>query len=431
MSNRGTGLEHPRTGERRIIGVLDLGTTKCCCLIAEVAAAAPGAPNGAAPKLRILGVGHRRSRGMKAGVIVDLEEAEGVVRATISQAEKMAGVTLDAIYIGVAFGRMRSLHFSAQADVESGTVQDRDVARVMEAGRSYAQRNGRALVHLNRIGFCVDQLPGVRDPRGRPCRRLAAELHAVTVDDAPLRNLLLLVERCHLSTAGLIATPYASAMACTTEEERRLGCLCLDIGGGTSASAVFSDGHFLFADVAPLGGSHLTFDIARALATPLAHAERIKVLYGTVIGAPSDDREPIEYTAAEGDGERPAKTTRAYLRDIARARVASLVGQVSERLERSRMAAYTGNRVVLTGGASELVGLSQYVAGLVRGRVRAARPRLAYNLAEAVSGPAFSTVLGLLYAAVQPHSGICDYEEPDPLGAGFVDRLGRWLRESF
>ncbi len=305
---------------RGIVGLLDVGTSKIVCLIAAPQARsreAGGGPGG----LRVYGVGHQRSRGLKAGVITDLEAAEQAVRDAVSQAERMAGVELDEVFLSVSCGRLRSHNFAANADVEAGVVTDNDIARVLAGGRAYAEREGRTLVHLNRYGFRLDGSAGVREPRGMAARKLSADLHAVTADDAPLRNLMLVVERCYLSVAGIVATPYASALAATSEEERRLGVTCIDIGGGATTIAVFSEGQFLYTDAIPVGGNHITFDIARNLQTPLAEAEQIKALYGTLVGAPSDEHEAFSFPLAGEEDGALAHTTKARLTTVIRPRM--------------------------------------------------------------------------------------------------------------
>ncbi len=156
-----------------------------------------------------MGVGHQRSRGVKAGVITDLDEAEAGVRATIAQAERMAGVTLEEVLVSVSCGRLKSQNFAASAEVESRVVTDEDIARVMAGGRAHAESEGRTLVHLNRLGFRLDGVSGMRDPRGMAARKITADLHAVTADDAPVRNLLMVIERCYLNVAGLIPSGLA------------------------------------------------------------------------------------------------------------------------------------------------------------------------------------------------------------------------------
>ena len=257
------------------------------------------------PVLRLAGLGMQRSKGVKAGVLTDLDEAESVVRGVIGQAERAAGISVGGFTLSVSAGRISSVHCTARTEVETGCVTEDDLARLMAAGESYAERNGRTLLHLNHLGYEVD---GARR-RARSARAFGATtfggLHAVTADEAPLRNLLVLIDRCYASCDGLVAAPYASALAATTPEERQFGVTCIDFGAGTTSIALFSDGRFTGTDVIPVGSQHITYDIAKALQTPLAEAERIKTLYGTMLKAQSDEHELFSYPIAgeEDDGE--------------------------------------------------------------------------------------------------------------------------------
>ena len=417
-----------RTSAPRILGLLDIGTSKVACLIVALDPRGPSILPGMRTPFRVLGIGHQRSRGLKAGVITDLEEAEVAVRAAVDQAEQMAGVTLGEVYVSVACGRLRSEVFAANADVATGVVGDEDVARVLEGGRAYAERDGRMLVHMNRIAIRLDGAPGGGDPRGLAAHRLTADLHAVTADDAPVRNLLLLVERCHLDVAGLVVAPYASALAATSVEERRLGVTVLDIGSGTTSVAIFADGAFIDAETIPVGGGHMTFDIARGLQAPLADAERIKALYGTLVPAPSDEHESFSYPlAGEADGTLH-QSTKARLAEILRPRVSGLIGLVRERLDASGMADFAGDRVVLTGGASQVIGLGEHVANLLGRRVRVSGPDAASALPSGLMAPSFATVIGLVAAAAAGDGLVAAHRDRARLAQSYLGRVGQWLR---
>jgi cell division protein FtsA len=416
--------------DREVVGLLDIGTSKVCCLII-VRGSDAGSATTATGATRMAGIGHQRSRGVKAGVIVDLNEAEQAVRAAVGQAERMAGVRLDDVYVGVACGRLQSAHFVAHADLASGLAEETDIRRLMVGGRAYAEREGRALVHLNRIAYRLDGGPGVRDPRGMAGRRLSADLHAVTADEAPLRNLLVLLERCHLTVTGIVPSPLASALAASSEEERRLGVMCLDIGGGMTTIAGFADGHFLFAETVPVGGNHLTFDLARALRTPLAEAERIKTLYGTLVTARSDEHEAVSYPLAGEDEPALSQTTKAHLRNLLQQRVENLFALVRERLERSTVGAYASERVVLTGGTSQLVGIAEFAANVLGRPTRVARPQPLGGMPGNASSPAFSTAIGLVSAVQGQADCVASYYKREARASGYLARMGRWLRDSF
>jgi cell division protein FtsA len=414
------------TSDRRgqqVFGILDIGTAKVAAavVVAELAHTEP----------RIVGFGMQRSKGVKAGVLTDLDAAEMAVRTAISQAERAAGVTLESVSASVSCGRLKSMHFAANTAVESGVVTDADIGKMLEGGRAYAERDGRTLLHMNRIGFRLDGIEGVRDPKGLAARQLSAHLHAVTADEAPLRNLLLLIERCYLGCDGLVASPYASALATTTQEERAIGVTVIDFGAGTTSISLFSDGRFVGADVIPVGSQHITFDIAKALQTPLSEAERIKTLYGTLVSAQSDEHESLSYAlAGEEDGET-YQTTKARLTDIIRPRVAQIMNLVRERLAQNGASGYAGDKVVLTGGASQLLGISGFTANELGRPVRLGRPVALPGLPESLTGPQLATLTGLAISAGQAGGDYAGYQSWQAPQKGYFGRVGSWLKAGF
>jgi cell division protein FtsA len=410
-----------RGGSRRVTGVLDIGTSKIACLIATT-------DQGG---VRILGVGHQRAEGVKGGVIIDLDKAEQAARAAIAQAERMAGVELAEVHVAISCGRLKSHNFTARADVENGLVAESDLDRLLKAGQVFAERDGRALVHMNEVALRIDGAPGSRDPRGMAARRLELDLHAVTADEAPLRNLLMAVGRCYLDVASHVPAPYASALAATSEDERRLGVTAVDIGAGTTSIAMFAEDRFVHACSALLGGAQITFDIARALHAPLAEAERIKALYGTVISAPSDEHDVFSYPAAGEEEGVVHHMTKAELAEIVRPRVTAIVDHIRQRLADCEMTAYAGRCLVLTGGTSQLTGLADFVAAELGRPVRVAGPQAVAGLPPAVSSPAFSAVVGLLLAETQGAADRRIYRSRDPEAGSYLKRVGSWLREGF
>jgi cell division protein FtsA len=426
-SPSGQGRQPSKPSPRDHIGVLDIGTSKVVCMIATTR---PG-PAGAPPITEFAGLGHQRSRGIKAGVIIDLDAAEHAVRAAVAQAERMAGVTLDEVQIGVACGRLKSSHFTAEAKIARGVVQASDVARLSDGARSYTEKDGRVLVHLNRLVYTLDGASGIRDPFGMAGRQLSASLHAVTADDAPLRNLRLLAERCYLTPSNLVPTALASALAATTEDERRLGVTLVDIGAGVTTIAVFADGQYIFADTLAQGGSQVTYEIAKSLAAPLAEAERIKAVYGTMVVAASDERDVFSYSlAGETDGLRQA-SNKARLRSMIRPRVQALLLHVRDRLDAAGMSAYGGGRMVLTGGGAQVIGLANFAAEVLARPVRIGRPALLAGAPSSLSGPAFASVFGLIAAANDPAAAVLAGARRPELASGYLGRMGQWLRESF
>jgi cell division protein FtsA len=411
----------------RTFGLLDIGTSKtvAAVIVAEFVSGV------AEPSLRLAGLGLQRSKGVKAGVLTDLDDAESVVRTVIAQAERAAGVSVGSFSVSVACGRLSSVHCTTRTEVETGHVTDADLQRLMQAGESYAERDGRTLIHLNRLAYELDGVTGIADPRGLSARRLSAALHAVTADEAPLRNLLVLIERCYAGCDGLVAAPYASALAVTSQEERQFGVTCIDFGAGTTSIAFFADGVFAGAEVIPVGGHHLTYDIARTLQTPLVEAERIKTLYGTLLNAQSDEHESFSYPMTGEDDDASYETTKARLADIIRPRVQQLLGLVRERLALNAASPYAGDKIVLTGGASQLLGLSEFVANEFGRYVRVGRPSDLAGLNASLSGPQLATITGMAIATAKGTGGLSIPGSRKVLQRGYLGRVGTWLKSAF
>jgi cell division protein FtsA len=295
-------------------------------------------------------------------------------------------------------------------------------------------RPGRAVLHSLPIGFALDDARGVRDPRGMLGRRLGVDMHVVTLDAATVRNLMLCVERCHLSVEAMVAGPYVAGLAALSDDEADLGAAIVDIGAGATTVAVFAGGHFVHADSFALGGRHITMDLARGLNAGIADAERVKTLYGSILSGGSDEHDMIAVTAGAEGGEPAHVVPRASLVRIIKPRAEEILEMVRDRLAKSPFAAEPRGRVVLTGGSSQLNGLPELAASILRRQVRIGRPLGLSGMPEAAKGPAFATAAGLL---VYPQLAHLEHFEPRrarallPGNDNYFTRVGRWLRESF
>ena len=411
-----------------VIGLLDIGTSKIVCVIVAV----PQSRTAASLRqveVRVLGTGVCASRGVRSGTVFELHEAEQAVREAVAQAERVACTAVERVLLAVACGRLKSSTFTADTKIEGCVVEAADIERLMAAARKHVERDGRALLHMNCISYKLDGTNGVGHPQGLAGSALGADLHAVTADDAPLRNMVHVVERAYLSASALVPVPYASALAATTGEERQLGVLCLDIGAGTTALATFAQGHLLSSEVVPIGGNHATFDLAQSLSAPVYEAERIKKDHVSLARSASDDQDVIAYVLADEEAGADARTTKGQVRAIVRDRMLRLFGDVAERLERSNTARYA-KRIVLTGGASQQVGLGELAADLFARPVRVARMQPIDGLPAGFAGPAFSTAVGLVQIALDPSAGM-HWEQSGLAARGYLQRMGQWLRESF
>jgi cell division protein FtsA len=411
--------------------VLDIGTSKTVCLIV-----AP--PNSRANGLwrrqgaSVLGYGLQPSRGLKAGAVIDLDGAEQVLRAAVTQAEEAAGLTVEEVMVGVGGSRLKSHAFEAETRIADRIVADADADRLGAAGRNYAQRDGRALLHLERLAYRLDGAAGVSSPRGMAGDLLTADFHAVTAEEAPLRNLLHVVERALLAPAGVAPAAYASGLAVTTEAERQLGVTVIDMGAGATALAMLADGHLIALETVALGGQHVTFDIARTLSAPFAEAERLKTLHGSVEEGAATAREVVSYALSGGPEPALEEATKADINEIVAGRMTDLLGHALERIERSGVGDQAGHTVVLTGGGSQLRGLAELAQDLLGRPVRIGQPEAAPGLPAAYCNPVFSTAVGLIPIALDPGVRLDGRRAGGATqGAGYFRRVGQWLREGF
>lgn len=406
-----------------LIAALDVGSSKVCCFIAR-------ADGG---NLRVIGIGHQLSRGLRSGNVVDMDAAEASIRAAVETAERMCGETIRDVYLSISAGNPQSHTMGVEMAIDGHEVTDADVARVLDQGRRLDQPGDREIVHSIPVGYTIDGSRGIKEPRGMACGRLGVTMHVISAASGPLRNLATCVARGHLRIAGRVVSPFASGLACLVEDEMDLGATLIDMGGGTTSMAVFYDGQLVHADVVPLGGAHITNDIARGLSTPLAHAERLKTLYGTVLPSQADENEIIDVPqVGEIDEHAQNPVPRSILTGIVKPRVEEILEQVRERLQQSGFERLAGRRVVLTGGASQLQGVRELSARILDKQVRLGRPIRVGGLAEATGGPAFSVCAGLLsYAQQEQAQRVVHFEEPEPETNGAFARIGRWFKANF
>lgn len=420
-----------------IVTVLDVGSTKISCVMAKLAPCEEKAHlPGRTHSVEVIGFGHQRSRGVKSGVVTELDSAEQAIRQAVDAAERQAGMTVESIIVNVSSGRLKGQTISASINLGNHAVTDTDIQRVLAAGARRAQAVERKLVHTVPVSFTLDAENGIRDPRGMEGAMLGIDMHVLTADAAPLRNLELCINRAHLSVEDLVATPYASGLSVLVDDEAELGAACIDLGGGTTTISVFSESKFVHGDAIAIGGNHVTMDIARGLSARLDDAEALKVRFGSMISSASDEREMIAVKAIDDDRPEAARQIpRAILTKIVKARVEETLELVRDRLNQSGYGRVIGKRVVLTGGASQLQGLPEAAKRILGRPVRIGRPMGVSGMPDVARGPAFATAAGLLiYPQMvgneQASSGHSTGWRMTGTGGRFA-RMGQWLRDSF
>ena len=419
-----------------IVSVLDVGSTKIACLIARLKPREGDALKRRTHMIEVLGFGTTRSRGVKSGVVVDLEEAEKAIRLAVDQAERMAEMTIGSVIVNISCGRVKSEAFSATVPVSGAAVAQTDVQRVLAAGGAHSVSDGRMVVHSLPIGYSLDGHHGVADPAGMLGDTLGVDMHVVTADEAPLRNLEIAINRCHLEVETIVATPYASGLSTLVDDETELGVACIDMGGGTTTLSVFHEGQLVHAAAMAIGGHHVTLDIARGLSTGLIDAERIKAKYGSALPSISDERDILTIPpVGEDASDHPNTVPRSALTRIIRPRIEETVELARDMLTKSGFIAEVGKRVVLTGGASQLTGMSETARRILGRNVRVGRPLGIAGMPEAAKGPAFAAAVGLVIypqvAKIEQFQARRRVWMQRTGTDGYLARMGRWITDSF
>lgn len=374
-----------------VCAALDVGSSKVACFIAKTDQTISG------PRPRVVGVGHQSSRGVRAGAVVDMDSAADAIRTAVEQAERMAGLAVNSVTVTLSAGQPTSTRLAAEIDLPQREVTERELRRLLNGALAEFDAEDRVVLHAIPLAWSVDDHRGIRDPRGMFGRTLGVEVHVITATTGPLRNLLTCVERCHFDLKGVVATPYASGLSALADDEVQLGATLIDMGAGATTAAVFAEGALLHIDAVPVGGSHVTSDVARGLSTPLAAAERLKTLYGSALDSPEDDQQMIEVPSVSGDGSAHYDSApRSLLNSIIRPRLEETFELIRDRLDAAGVEKSSGRRLVLTGGGAQLPGAAELASRVFGKQVRIAGPSGVTGLGDAVSGPAFSAVAGIV-----------------------------------
>jgi cell division protein FtsA len=420
-----------------VVSVLDIGSSKVVCMIGRLT---PRKESQILPNrthnVEVIGIGHQRSRGVKSGVISDLDAVESVVRLAVDAAERMAGLTVDSLIVNVSAGRLTSDVYTATIDLGGQEVESADLRKVLMAASHQSLRQDRAVLHSLPTGFSLDGERGIRDPLAMYGDLLGVDMHVVTAERAALKNIELCVNRAHLSVEGMVATPYASGLAALVDDEVELGCAAIDMGGGTTTISVFAEGKLVHTDAIGIGGHHVTTDLARGLSTRIEDAERMKVVHGSAIASAADERDMISVPPiGEDDRDQPTQVPRALVTRIVRARLEETLELIRDRIQKSGFSPIVGKRVVLTGGAAQLTGLPETARRILARNVRIGRPMGVSGLPTAAKGPAFSTAVGLMIypqvADMETHAGQGGLLAALGNGNSRMARVGQWLKESF
>ena len=406
--------------EKNLIVGLDIGTSKVVAIVGEVLA------DG---ELEVVGIGSHPSRGLKKGVVVNIESTVHSIQRAIEEAELMAGCQIHSVYAGIAGSHIRSLNSHGIVAIRDKEVSPTDVERVIDAARAVAIPADQKILHILPQDFVIDNQEGIREPVGMSGVRLEAKVHMVTGAVSAAQNIIKCVRRCGLEVDDIILEQLASSYSVLTEDEKELGVCIVDIGGGTTDIAVFTDGAIRHTAVIPIAGDQVTNDIAVALRTPMQHAEEIKIKYACALTQMANAEESIEVPSV---GDRPPRQlARHTLAEVVEPRYEELLTLIQAELRRSGFESLIASGVVLTGGSAKIEGLVDLAEEIFHMPVRLGVPQYVTGLVDVVRNPIYATGVGLLLFG---HHNRDQRSMDIGLGKGLRgvwDRMKGWFQGNF
>ena len=426
-----------RKTPRNIFTVLDIGSSKIRCLMAHMN------QNGI---VRIIGAGQQTAKGIKAGNITQMEAVEECILNAVYTAEQMAGHTSAGAFINLGCGHPKSFFAGHSIKLPRLEVTPADLKLLMQPSNFRTRKDTRQVIHLIPISYALDSNKGIQDPSGMYGKTLGVTMNVVTAETGPVRNLANAIDHCHLDINAMVASGYAAGLSSLVPDEKAIGGTVIDIGGGTTDIAVFSEGKLVFTDSVPIGGIHITNDIARGLSTPLAQAEKLKVTFGDTSYGASQDHSVIEIPQIGEEGKRGAQAhvPRSMLVSIIKPRIEEIFEMVNQKLHASGAHAMSGRSAVLTGGTSQLTGIREIASRVLDKKTRLGAPLLEdakiennptmSDLSQLITSPEFSTAVGVLRYAVEKStreikSPMMQDEYAD--SGSLFQRMAVWLKENF
>jgi cell division protein FtsA len=407
-----------KKGGEILVG-LDIGTTKICAIVGELT------DEG----IDIIGIGSHPSKGLRKGVVVNIETTVNSIQRAIDEAEAMAGTEITHVYTGIAGGHVKSFGGRGVVALKDREVREADVARVIEQAKTVNIPVDREVIHVLPQEFIVDDQGGIREPLGMTGARLEAKVHIVTGAVASAQNIIKCANRAGLNVSDIVLQPLASSEAVLTEEEKELGVCLVDIGGGTTDIAIFQNGAIVHTAVIALGGHNLTNDIAVGLRTPVDHAERLKQKFGCALTAMVDKADMIEVPSV--GGREPRAMGRQILSEILEPRVEEIFQLVHHEVERNGFSELLTSGVVITGGSTLLPGMTELAEEIMGVPVRRGVPRGIGGLVDVVKSPVYATGVGLVvYGARHQDRSMFRIREENVFKK-VKRRMGEWLQEVF
>ena len=404
---------------KNLVVGLDIGTSKIVAIVAEVT------DEG----LNVIGMGTQPSRGLKKGVVVNIEATMASIQRVLEEAELMADCRISEVYTGIAGSHIRSLNSSGMVAIKEKEVTQADIDRVVDTAKAIAIPNDQQVLHILPQEFIIDGQEDVREPLGMSGVRLEVKVHIVTGAVSAVENITKCVRRCGIEVRDIILQPLASARAVLNDDEKELGVCLMDIGGGTTDIAVFAGGAIRHTAVIPIAGDQVTNDIAMTLRTPTKEAEELKLRYGCALRQLADPNEVIE---VPGVGERaPRKLSRPMLAEVIEPRIEELYSLVQAELRRSGFEELLSSGIVLTGGSALLAGMTELGEEVFHLPVRVGIPSFVGGLSEVVRNPRYATSVGLLLEGREQFMrGEAARAQVSGIG-GVAERMRQWFKANF
>jgi len=403
-----------------IVG-LDIGTTKICAIVGEMK------EDG---RVDIIGIGSYPSRGLRKGVVVNIESTVESIKKAVEEAELMAGVEINAVYTGIAGGHIRSFNSRGVIAIKDREISKADVERVIEAAKAVAIPMDREVLHVLPQEFTIDDQDGIKEPLGMSGVRLEAEVHIVTGAVTSAQNIIKSCNRAGLDVLDIVLEPLASSYSVLSADEKELGVAVVDVGGGTTDIAIFLEGGIWHTAVLPIGGNHLTNDIAVGLRTPAAEAEKIKKKYGCALTQLVRDDETIE--VASVGGRPPRVLSRQVLSEIIEPRVEEVFGLVLKEFRKTGFEERIASGIVITGGTAIMDGIPEAAERIMELPARRGLPMNIGGLVDIVNSPMYATGVGLvLFGAHQAGTGKVKRMSDGNLFSKVLSRMREWAESFF
>ena len=406
--------------DKNLIVGLDIGTSKIVTIVAELL------PEGS---LKVIGLGQHPSRGLKKGVVINIDSTMQAIQRSIEEAELMADCKINTVFTGIAGNHIKSLNSHGMVKIKDAEVTQMDVDRVVETARAVALPADQQILHILTQEFIIDGQDDVREPLGMSGMKLEVKVHIVTGAVAAAQNIVKCIKRCGLEVSDLILQPLASSIAVLTEDEKELGVCLVDIGGGTTDIAVFKNGSIRHTAVIAVAGDQITNDIAVAFRTPTQSAEDIKIKHGCALRQLADAREVVEVPGV--DGREARQLSIQTLAEVIEPRVVELYELVLQELRRSGMEEMIASGIVITGGSAMMRGMIELGEEIFHMPVRMGMPRYVGGLSEVVSNPRYATGVGLILMGKQQlERHLTGQMQSSSVGRIF-DKMKSWFQGNF